>query len=314
MKITIEAAAHNYIGGRKNNEDNFYLNGTLLKRENMDYGGKTSIVCKNSTQIYAVFDGMGGGEYGEEAACVAASRLKEYQDKCEHPDNSDYLRHFLTETSKEVDKISLNNNLKPGSCGSTAAILILGDWWFRTAHIGDSRIYLLREKELTCVTKDQSEVQRLIDAGQITPDMAFDHPRKNVITHHLGMPLKSEELESIISTRRPLEVGDWFLICSDGISDSLRDTEILKMINTDDSPEDNANRLVKCAFNMMGDRNIESDNLTAILVKVCGVNAVDEQDKRVRKLRLRRATLACLTGLFGLGIITSFIRIIQMIS
>ena len=310
MKMTIEAAAYNFIGGRKNNEDNFYLNGTLLKRELMDRGGKVSMVCKEPTQIYAVFDGMGGGEYGEDAAYMASARLQEYQEKSEHPDNSDYLRSFLTETSKEIDGISLKNGLKSGACGSTAAILILGDWWFRTAHVGDSRVYLLRGKDFTRLTKDQSEVQRLIDAGQLAPEMAFGHPRKNVITHHLGMPLKGRELESIISVRRTLKVGDWFLICSDGVSDSLRDIEILKLINTEESPAENANRLVKCAFNAMSDRGVESDNLTAIFVKVCGVNAVDEQDRRVRKLRLRRALLAALTALFGLGTIGTRMQII----
>lgn len=311
MKITIEAAVYNYIGGRKNNEDNFYLNGALMKRELMDYGGKVSMVCKDPMQIYAVFDGMGGGEYGEEAAYMAAKSLKEYHEKSEHPDNEDYLRRFLTKTSKEIDAISTGNGLKSGTCGSTAAILILGDWWFRTAHVGDSRIYLLREKNFTRITKDQSEVQRMVDNGQITPEMAFVHPRKNVITHHLGMPLKSDELESVVSIRRPLNVGDWFLICSDGVSDGLRDIEILKLINTDESPEDNANRLVKCAFNKASDHKTESDNLTAILIKVCGVNAVDEQDKRVRKLRLKKAILTGLTAVFGLGAIATLVQIIQ---
>lgn len=311
MKITIEAAVYNYIGGRKNNEDNFYLNGTLLKRELMDRGGKVSVNSKEPMQIYAVFDGMGGGEYGEDAAYMGASRLKEYQLKSEHPDNSDYLMNFLTETSKEIDGISLNSGLKSGSCGSTVAILILGDWWFRTAHVGDSRIYLLRGKDFTRITKDQSEVQRLIDTGKIMPEMAFTHPRKNVITHHLGMPLKSKDLESVISVRRSLKVGDWFLICSDGVSDNLRDIEILKLINTEESPEENASRLVKCAFNAASDCGIEADNLTALFVKVCGVNPVDEQNKRVRKLRLDKAILIGLTTVFGCGMLASLMQIIH---
>ena len=61
----------------------------------------------------------------------------------------------------------------------------------------------------------------------------------------------------------------------------------------------------------MSDRGVESDNLTAIFVKVCGVNAVDEQDRRVRKLRLRRALLAGLTAVFGLGMLATLMQIIQ---
>ena len=130
MGIKVEAAAYNIIGGRKNNEDNFYLNGVYLKREQMDGGGKVGVQCAQSVQLYAVFDGMGGGEFGEQASCFAASRLKEYQDSCEHIDNSDNLRKFLTETSKGIDRISEENALRSGSCGSTAAILVIGDWWY----------------------------------------------------------------------------------------------------------------------------------------------------------------------------------------
>ena len=83
--------------------------------------------------MYAVFDGMGGGEFGEQASFCAAQKLCEYQLSSEHIDNAENIRNFLTETSKEIDKISTDNNLRSGACGSTAAMLVVGDWWYRTA-------------------------------------------------------------------------------------------------------------------------------------------------------------------------------------
>lgn len=301
MGIKVEAAAYNIIGGRKNNEDNFYLNGVYLKREQMDGGGKVGVQCAQSVQLYAVFDGMGGGEFGEQASCFAASRLKEYQDSCEHIDNSDNLRKFLTETSKGIDRISEENALRSGSCGSTAAILVIGDWWYRTAHVGDSRVYLLRDGVLRRITKDQSEVQRLVDAGRITQDEAWSHARKNVITHHLGMPLRTEQLQSIISERMPLQVGDCFLICSDGVNDNLRDNEIKQVFDVRQPVEDIASSVAKTSVQHAQARHVESDNVTAVVVKVMQVADTGEAERRVRRLKLRQRLSAAFAALFAAG-------------
>ena len=264
MGIKIESAAYSSIGGRKNNEDNFYLNGAFLKREQMDRGGKVSSVNAQSTQVYAVFDGMGGGDYGEFASFYAASCLKDYQENSEHVDHSENLRKFLTKTSIGIDKISEEHGLRSGSCGSTCAMLVVGDWWYRTAHVGDSRVYLLRNGELFRLTKDQSEVQRMVDAGQITMDEAWSHPKKNIITHHLGMPLRTGELKSIIGERMPLQVGDCFLICSDGVSDSLRDRDIKALFSEKDSAENNAATIAQNAKKAADEMNA-GDVLTVLV-------------------------------------------------
>ena len=283
MGIKVEAAAYSTIGGRKNNEDNFYLNGAFLKREQMDRGGKISFCNEKPVQMYAVLDGMGGGDFGEYASYYAASRLKVYQDSSEHVDHSENLRAFLTETSQGIDKISLDHGLRSGSCGSTVAMVILSDWWYRTVHVGDSRVYLLRDGRLTRLTKDQSEVQRMVDAGQITLEEAWSHPKKNIITHHLGMPLRDGELKSVIGERTPLQVNDCFLICSDGVSDSLRDREIQEIFDPAASAEANAASIARQAKEHADARGVESDNITAIVLKVKQVADSGEAERRVRR-------------------------------
>lgn len=313
MGIRIEAAAYSTIGGRKNNEDNFYLNGPYLKQEQMDQGGKVSAEVAKPLQVYAVFDGMGGGDFGEYASSFAASELKKYQESSDHVDNADNLRRFLTETSQGIDRISREHGLRSGSCGSTAAMLIVGDWWYRTAHVGDSRIYLLRDGQLQRLTKDQSEVQRLVDAGTITMDEAWSHPRKNVITHHLGMPLRGGQLKSIVSERMPLQVGDCFLICSDGVSDNLRDSQIQEALNKDSSAEENAARLAQRAKRGADELGVESDNITAIVLKVQQVAASDAADRRVRALKVKQRLAAACAVLFALGAAGAVYRLLQLL-
>lgn len=301
MGIRVEAAAYSSIGGRKNNEDNFYLDGAFLKREQMDRGGKIAIANVKPMQIYAVLDGMGGGDYGEYASFYAASCLNEYQKNSEHADHAENLRRFLTKTSIGIDKISEEHGLRSGSCGSTAAMLIVGDWWYRTVHVGDSRVYLLRDGALTRLTKDQSEVQRMVDAGKITQEEAWSHPKKNVITHHLGMPLRTGELQSIVSDRMPLKVDDCFLICSDGVSDSLRDESILPLLTAQESAEETAAKVVREAKRSADAMGVESDNITAVVLKVKQVADSRDAARRVRRLAIKRGIAAVLTGLFALG-------------
>lgn len=313
MGIKIEAAAYSAIGNRPNNEDNFYLNGIYMSKEQMNAGGKVSAVNSDTLQVYAVFDGMGGGEFGENASLCAATRLKEYQDTCEHPDNSDNLRSFLNDTSREIDKIALANQLRSGACGSTTAMLIIGDWWYRTAHVGDSRVYLLRDNELYRITKDQSEVQRMVDMGKITLDEAWDHPRKNVITHHLGMALKSGTLQSVISDRVPLQAGDCFLICSDGVSDGMRDAQIKPLLNVSGSASDRAASIVQKSIRSTNSRRIASDNCTAIVVRVLEVAGTNDAKKRVDRLRLLHRLTAALAGAFFAGFAVSVVKLIQLL-
>ena len=271
MGIRVDAAACNNIGGRKNNEDNFYLNGVYMKREEMDRGGVVARGCNKPLQMYAVFDGMGGASNGEDAAAYAAQQLCEYQKKNRLPEDSGNLRQFFTEVSEGINGISRAHGLRSGACGSTAAMAVVGDNWFRTAHVGDSRVYLLRGGKISRVTRDQSEVQRLVDAGRITLDEAWDHPRRNVITRHLGMTLRGPQLDSVIGERTPLFPGDILMICSDGVNDNLRDAEIRATLDPAKTAEQNAVAVVKASRTRAAEMGQESDNITAVVLKIRSV-------------------------------------------
>lgn len=311
MGLFIEVAACVNIGGRPNNEDNFYINGVYLQRQQMNAGGRLSQKNRNRLQVYAVFDGMGGGEYGEYASECAAARLKAYQADCAHVTHGANLQKLLQDTSEEINATAMSTGLPSGACGTTAALLLLEDGYFRTAHVGDSRIYLLRGGTLRRVTKDQSEVQRLLDAEKITPEEAFTHPRKNVITHHLGMPLRNGRLASQIGLRERLVREDLFLLCSDGISDSLRDEEVQALLSEDKSAMDIARSLVRAAIHSASSLQVESDNVTALILKVRRVPPAKADRRRLCRLRLGQWLLVPLSCLFMSGAVYALLRLLQ---
>lgn len=310
MGLKIDAAVYCHIGGRKNNEDNFYFNGLYMEREQMNRGAAFRKTYSGTEQMYAVCDGMGGAEFGEEASLCTAKALKKYQNKCSQPDHSENLKAMIDETSRQVDEISLSRNMPSGASGSTIAMLMFNGDRVRTVHVGDSRIYRLRNGELKRITKDHSEVQRLIDAGQITPEMAWMHPRKNVITRHLGMPTHGRVLEPTISERMEIQPGDRYLICSDGLNDVVHDSNIEKLLLSVGKVDDVASTLVHTALDEADKLRLESDNITVIVLDVRQAGKRSEAGgsrKNLRKLRRLFGFLAaaCAAGAayFGYDII-----------
>ena len=300
MGLRTEAAVCCSIGRRKNNEDNFYVNGRYMEREQMNSGGQYRALVTDELQMYAVCDGMGGAEFGEEASLKAVKRLKEYQNICEQPDNSRYLEKMIDKVSGEIDQISLDKGMESGSCGSTIALLIMRNDSFRTVHVGDSRVYRLQGGHLNRMTRDDSEVQDMVDRGEITLDEAWKHPRKNVITRHLGMPTGGTVLIPTISQRQKLKAGDRFMICSDGVSDQLHDTAIRDILTRGMPAKDVAEMIVRTALKDADDVGLNSDNITCIVLDVKQTGESDYDDKRLKRLRtLQVAALGVSTAFLG---------------
>ena len=314
MSLKISAAVYSHIGHRPNNEDNFFYNGAYMEREQMNRGGRIHSVNGEPTQIYAVCDGMGGAELGEEASLKAVQMLKDFKENCPHPDSSDNLNDLVSRISDAVDMISLSRGMESGDCGSTIAMIVFKDWYYRTAHVGDSRVYLLRRGKLSRITKDDSEVQMMVDAGQITLDEAWSHPLKNVITKHLGMPLdEGETLRPTLSIRKDLMVGDRFLICSDGLSDQLHDSVIADYMSTVPTPQDLVGTLVQNSLASAESSGISSDNITIMAIDVLAVGTKDDNKKRIRKLNVLRGLLIAAMALLAGGLGLALYRLIELL-
>jgi serine/threonine-protein phosphatase Stp1 len=132
---------------------------------------------------------------------------------------------------------------------------------------GDSRAYLWRAGMLTQVSHDHSFVQELVDAGAITPVEALNHPRANVITRALGA---QSEVVSLDKTTDRLRSGDRFLLCSDGVSKTLAEEEIARVMA--DADPASATQMVTAALEGQSD-----DNITAVVIDVLSAQSIDGQ-------------------------------------
>lgn len=139
------------------------------------------------------------------------------------------------------------------------ALMVVGDE-VAIAHIGDSRIYLYRDGELTQITTDHTFVQRLVDSGRITAAEARMHPRRSVLMRVLGDVDTSPELDVFAMT---IHDGDRWIICSDGLSDYVDDRDTLQIVSAGQNAQKTADRLVKKTLD-----NGAPDNVTVVVLDI----------------------------------------------
>lgn len=241
---------------RGNNEDSFYLNGQYMPREKMDNGGLFRGDSAESRQLYAVCDGMGGQARGEEASFSAVSRLDELRNFLfRGGDVSEGIKDYVRRANEAVLAVDESHN-----AGTTLVLLYLDGHVATVAHIGDSRAYLYRDRKLTRLTEDQSEAQRLINIGVLTPETVKSHPARHALTRYLGFPAGGDYVLNATISQHPLRRGDVFILCSDGLTDMLEDDEIAIMLDREPAE---ASEMLVCAAKAGGGR----DNVTALVVK-----------------------------------------------
>ncbi len=128
--------------------------------------------------------------------------------------------------------------------------------------VGDSRVYRLRKRTFEQLSEDQSEVWELYKLGQVYKDDISSHPRSNIITRALTVD-PSMKPEHIKRCESDLQRGDWFLLCSDGLSYMLADSEIAGIIMKSAHPEEAADELIRGANDHDG-----KDNITAVIIEI----------------------------------------------
>ena len=211
--------------------------------------------------LFIVADGMGGHAAGEVASQMAVDVLtaelagvNDLTSSESEQKLSDALklanRAVYQRTTRELEKSGM---------GSTASALLLSDTHYLIGHVGDSRIYLVRDGDMRQITKDHSLVQEQVDAGLITAEQARHHPQSNVITCCIGM---SGDIEPDVIAGET-KVGDVFLLASDGLTGMVEDRRLFQLLQSRASPERIVNAMISDANNNGG-----IDNITAIVVKV----------------------------------------------
>jgi protein phosphatase len=170
-------------------------------------------------------------------------------------------------TLTEVDKQGM---------GTTASVLLVSGARYLIGQVGDSRIYLLREGQLTQLTKDHSYVQEQVDAGFLTPEQARYHPYSNVITRCVGA---GNDVEADIY-RGEVRAGDLFLVASDGLTGMVDDRRLAQLLGSRADPERKVQALISEANGRGG-----LDNITAIIVQVLETGPESDDPNRTSQVR-----------------------------
>ncbi|MGL5173741.1 MAG: Stp1/IreP family PP2C-type Ser/Thr phosphatase [Olsenella sp.] len=222
------------------------------------------------TPLFAVCDGMGGHAAGEVASSIAVETIGE---KAPATADDTLLGAAVESANIAIIEGAAEGKGKVGMGCTASAVLIEGNK-MAVAHVGDSRVYLLRHGTLVRVTHDHSYVEELVDSGQITADEARVHPSRSVITRALGSD------PDMYADHFSLEVndGDRIIVCSDGLSSMITDASIEALAVSSVTPQQAADNLVSAALTAGG-----GDNVTVIVIDVLNDGIADANRKRTLK-------------------------------
>lgn len=209
--------------------------------------------------VFVVADGMGAHAAGELASKMAADGIPHNYYKLREESAPDALRKTIRQVNEEIHRKGQANAEFHGM-GTTASVLVLVPQGALVAHVGDSRVYRFRGNKIEQLTFDHSLVWEMTASGQYNPNLPNLVP-KNIITRSLG-PHKNVQVD--LEGPFPLEIGDTFLLCSDGLSGQVKDEE-MGVIMGAMPPAEAAQVLIDLA-NLRGG----PDNITVIIVRITG--------------------------------------------
>jgi len=232
---------------RKNNEDTFIAESTA--------NSKFIIAC--------VIDGVGGYSGGEVAAELARESILRRLNKPSGeiiPMIIDCFKLANDRILQEKQNSKEHNNM---ACVSTLAIADIEHNQFYYAHIGDTRLYLVRDQSLVKLSHDQSFVGFLEDSGRLSEAEAMNHPKRNEINKALGLDMEPGKENDYIETgQSPFLPGDMLLLCSDGLTDMLDSAKIRAIVTANSTLKEKCQNLIEAANNNGG-----KDNITVVLVQ-----------------------------------------------
>jgi len=233
----------------------------LVRKQNEDSFGYTHA---NNSHVFVVCDGMGGHVGGKIASETAVNAIMNFFNSNLLINIPKGMEEAIKYANKAVyEKARQNPDLK--GMGTTIVLTIIKEDKVYIGYVGDSRIYLFTDNKLIRLTKDHSYVQELFNRGIITDDEMRYHSRKNEITRALGL---IEDVEPEVA-KNPLLLknGDVLLLCSDGLTDMVDDTNIRQVMTTTPDVKKAAKQLLNMALSAGG-----KDNTTIQLIKITNSN------------------------------------------
>lgn len=225
----------------------------LIRSSNQDEC-RFGIISENTCWAI-VCDGMGGANAGNVASSVAVNTIEEhiknnYNESFSQKETGKFLTSMVEMVNDKLYKMQENDSSLKGM-GTTIEVVLVTPLVTHIIHVGDSRVYAIRESRIKQITTDHSFVQEMVDSGKITPEEAQKHPSKNFITRALGVN-KDIYLDYIEAESKK---DDIFIVCTDGLTNYVTMDDILKMAK-ENKGEPLAELLIETAKERGGADNI----------------------------------------------------------
>lgn len=213
--------------------------------------GRVAVVC----------DGMGGHVGGATASHIAVDAIHAFLDSAFIESPQEAIGRAIDAANAAILRQAAAQPELAGM-GSTCVLLLIRNGLVYRGHVGDSRIYLIRNRTIKQLTRDDSYVQMLVDMGKLSPEKAEHHPRKNEITNALGLP--DMKPATVAEDAIAPEAGDCFLLCSDGLTGMVSERDIERIVSRQQelTSQQRADQLVERAKENGG-----LDNITVQLVE-----------------------------------------------
>ncbi|GAB4403168.1 MAG: protein phosphatase 2C domain-containing protein [Anaerolineales bacterium] len=260
--LNIAAQSHPGMSG-KNNEDNLSVSAYEINQNGITTRSVLAIVS----------DGIGGHRAGEIASKLAIDIIRDKVAASDAQQPIATLTQAITQASRTIAQEAQANPEQRGMGATCACAWIIGDRLY-IATVGDSRIYFIRDNQITQLTTDHTWVQEAIEVGALTPEQARTHPNAHVLRRYLGSLQRSQpdfrlrltqeenEQQMLANQGLLLQPADMLLLCSDGLTDLVHPDEILQALSGN-----NLNEAVTNLINLANERG-GHDNITIIAMRV----------------------------------------------
>jgi len=250
VKAGIELASLSDVGCQRDNNEDWYSYWEPESEEQLLRKGRLAIVA----------DGMGGHEGGQEASRIAVEAIEQAYAAAADGDPQELLVAGFKAAHQRIQQYADAHPALFGM-GTTATAVLLFPAQLLYAHVGDSRLYLVRGSNITRVTHDHSYVGRLVESGVISAEEADRHPQRHILTAALGTGPEAEP--EIGSAPIPLTAGDALVLCTDGLWSLMEDEEIRQAV-VQHAPPEACQALVEMAKQRGG-----PDNITVQILRIC---------------------------------------------
>jgi serine/threonine protein phosphatase PrpC len=248
LKPGLELAALTDVGRQRTNNEDSFLYWEPASAEEFSRKGRLAVIA----------DGMGGYEGGQEASHLAVETVRHiYENSAADPQQS--LLGGLIAAHENIHRFAADH-LEFQGMGTTCTALSIINHTLYFAHVGDSRLYLVRSDSVSRLTRDHSYVGRLVESGIVRSEDAESHPQRHILTAALGSG--REILPDTPDQPVALHRGDTLALCTDGLWSVVSEQEIARTVRSH-SPEESCRALVKLALERGG-----PDNVTVLVLHV----------------------------------------------